>query len=148
MREKSCGTIPYTIKDGRLCYLLIRIRKNGVCGFPKGHVEMNESEEETALRETLEETSLRVRIDSGFRYETTYKMDNGNVKTVVYFLAAFSDQTPRRNGDFENFEYLLLGYEDALRRLTFENTREMLKAANAFLIDMLSKDSISAKQPF
>ena len=142
MIEKSCGTIPYTIINETVYYLLIKAKDNGYCGFPKGHVEMNESEEETAFRETWEETSINVQINNEFRYEISYQMDNGNLKTVVYFLANFQKQTPKRNKDFEDFEYLLLTFDNALQKLSFENTRQMLKAANNFLADAASKASL------
>lgn len=133
MLEKSCGTIPYTVKDGIIYYLLVKAKDDGYCGFPKGHVEADESEEETAFRETMEETSLNVSVNSKFRYEITYQMNNGNQKTVVYFLANFRDQQPKRNKNFEDFDYLILPFERAYRKLTFENTKQMLKTANEFL---------------
>ena len=47
---KSCGFVVYKeINDKRL-YLIIRT-SNGEYGFPKGHVEENETEHETAIRE-------------------------------------------------------------------------------------------------
>ena len=134
MLEKSCGTIPYTVKNGTIYYLLIKAKDDGYCGFPKGHVEANESEEETALRETLEETSIHVQINSAFRYEMSYQMEKGNTKTVVYFLAKFQNQTPKRNEYFEDFEYLILPFKKAHRQLTFENAKQMLKEANDFLM--------------
>lgn len=137
MLEKSCGTIPYTVKDGTVYYLLIKIKGDGSCGFPKGHMEAGESEVETALRETLEETSVRVRIHEDFRYEMSYRMNNGNRKNVAYFLADFEDQMPARNGDFEEFDYLLLPFDAAQRALTFENARQMLKQADADLRSQL-----------
>ena len=69
-------------------------------------------------------------------------MDKGNTKTVVYFLASFQNQMPKRNKDFEDFEYLLLPFDCALHKLTFENARQMLKAANDFLTDDASKVSL------
>lgn len=142
MIEKSCGTIPYTINNGIIYYLLVKAKDDGYCGFPKGHVEVNESEEETALRETREETSVNVQIHSNFRYEISYPMDNGNTKTVVYFLAKFQNQTPKRNKDFEDFMYLLHPFDYALQELTFENAKQMLKAANDFLTDTILKASL------
>ena len=136
MFEKSCGTIPYTIKDNAVYYLLVKALDDGYCGFPKGHVEVGESEEETALHETWEETSVKPVLDKSFRYELSYRMDNGNDKTVVYFLAVFSEQTPMRNAEFEIFQYLLLPFEKALNALTFDNSKEMLKSANEYLIKL------------
>ena len=69
-------------------------------------------------------------------------MDNGNTKTVIYFLASFKNQTPKRNNDFEDFEYLLLPFDRALQEVTFENARQMLKKANDFLTDAAPKASL------
>ena len=133
MIEKSCGTLPYTVRNGEICYLLIRAKDSCVCGFPKGHVEPNETEIETALRETFEETSLTVTVTDGFRYETSYPMNNGNVKSVVYFLADFKDGQPKHNDGFEDFEHLILPFDQAYQMLTFDNTKDLLKKANDFM---------------
>ncbi len=133
MIEKSCGTIPYTIKEGTIYYLLLKALDDGYCGFPKGHVELGESEEETAFRETWEETSIKPILNSAFRYEISYRMDNGNDKTVVYFLADFQEQTPAHNAGFEKHQYLILPFEEALNALTFDNSKEMLTSANDYL---------------
>jgi ADP-ribose pyrophosphatase YjhB (NUDIX family) len=61
MKEKSCGTVLYTVKDNVIHYLLIRATDT-YCGLPKGHVEAGETEHETALRETREETSIRAEM--------------------------------------------------------------------------------------
>ena len=133
MVEKSCGTIPYTLTDGTIYYLLVKAKDDGYCGFPKGHIENGESEIQTAYRETLEETSIRVNISSEFRYEISYQTNKGNQKTVVYFLAEFQHQEPKRNNHFEDFDYLILPFDKAYQELTFESARQMLKKANAFL---------------
>ncbi len=54
--EKSCGTIIFN--QDNLVLLIADL--DGNWGFPKGHVKEGESEEETALRETKEETNLDV----------------------------------------------------------------------------------------
>lgn len=139
MLERSCGTIPYTIKDKTIYYLLINTKDGRHCGFPKGHTEPGESEIETAFRETLEETSIEPIIDREFRYEISYQMNNGNKKTVVYFLADFGKQLPKRNNNFEDFHYLILPFEKAYQELTFENTKEMLKIADNYLNGTLNQ---------
>ena len=133
MLEKSCGTVLATLTEGEVRYLLIRARHDGYCGFPKGHMEAGETEVETAFRETWEETSIKPQIDTAFRAETQYKLKNGNTKQVVYFLGVFADQTPKHNEGFESLEYLLLPSEEALRALTFENARNILREADAYI---------------
>ncbi len=132
--EKSCGTIPYIKQNGKLLYLLIRAKDDGYCGFPKGHVIQGETEEETAFRETWEETSLLPKIDTAFRYTLSYTMEGGIQKTVVYFLADVSGQMPKHQNGFEDLDYLILPFEEACKALTFDNSRKMLQEANAFLL--------------
>ena len=136
MEEKSCGTIPYTRKDGTLRYLLILGRQYGIYGFPKGHMENGEPEEETALRETWEETSLRPEIKKVFRKQVQYTLRKGKNKTVVYFIADFGEQMPRKNGDFEDFDYCIFTFEQAYAVLG-ENIREILKEADAYIRENL-----------
>ncbi len=133
MLERSCGTIPYTVQGGQILYLLVQTKDDGVCGFPKGHMEGNETEVETAFRETWEEASVKPEIDPAFRYEITYHMRNGNDKLVVYFPGNIGSQTPAHNPGFESFRYRLLPFEEAYQALTFDNAKEMLKAANDYL---------------
>ena len=59
--EKSCGAIVYTKDHGDILYVIIR-SKGGIYGFPKGHMEGNETEAETAFREIFEETGLTVKL--------------------------------------------------------------------------------------
>ena len=129
--EKSCGTVIFTVDGGVRKYLLIRSR-NGVCGFPKGHMEPGEDERGTALRETWEETSVRAEIVEGFRAETVYTMPNGKEKTVVYFLAGYSGGEPKHNPGFEDNEYLVLPYGEAYEALTHQNNKKILEQADRF----------------
>ena len=132
MREKSCGTVLYTVKDNLIYYVLLKTG-NGFCGFPKGHVEAGESEHETALRETWEETSIRAEIVGDFRREVSYTFGRGRKKTVVYFLARYYDQTPAHNPGFEIRNHLVLPLDKACEALTFENTRAILREAEEYI---------------
>lgn len=132
MREKSCGTVTFTRADGEIKYLLTKT-DYGVYGFAKGHVEERESERQTAVRETWEETSVTPKIVGGFRKTIQYKLKNGNEKTVVFFLGDFGTQHPCHNDGFENMTYAIVPYEEALELLTFDNTKRILKSAHAFL---------------
>ena len=50
--EYSCGAVVFTRIGGEPHYLLIRQndQSEGCHGFPKGHMEPGETEEQTALR--------------------------------------------------------------------------------------------------
>ena len=85
--KKSCGAIVYTKESGIIEYVIIR-SKEGIYGFPKGHIEENESETETALCEVAEEVGLTVTLIPKFRLEDTHTSSrNGEtrLKHIVYF---------------------------------------------------------------
>ena len=64
LHEKSCGAVLFTTEKGIKKFLLV---ESNYFGFPKGHVEENETEQETALREIKEETGVDATIIPGFR---------------------------------------------------------------------------------
>ena len=130
--EKSAGAVVYTVSEDKIKYLLIK-SQNGDIGFPKGHVEQGENEEAAALREIYEETSIKAEPTDDFKTEIEYTMPNGKSKTVIYFTASYTNQTPKHNDGFEHNEYMLLEYDAALNSLTFENTKEILIKANEFI---------------
>lgn len=61
-KEKSCGCIIYKYDKNKRMFLLIHQKHGDYIGFPKGHVELDESEIETAIREVKEETNLDVSL--------------------------------------------------------------------------------------
>ena len=123
--EKSAGAVVYTVLDGKIKYLLIK-SQNGDIGFPKGHIEKGENEEAAALREIYEETSIKAELTGDFKAKIEYSMPNGKSKTVIYFTAAYTNQTPEHNGGFEHNEYMLLEYNEALESLSFNNIKDIL----------------------
>jgi len=57
---RKCGIIFYDEEEKK--YLLVYGRKSGKWGFPKGHQEIGESDEQTAVREFYEETGIKLQI--------------------------------------------------------------------------------------
>ena len=87
-KEKSCGAIVFRIKNATFQFLVLKMQL-GHFSFPKGHVENQETEEETALREIKEETNLEVKLDTGFKETITYSPFEGIIKDVVFFVALY-----------------------------------------------------------
>ncbi len=131
--EKSCGTILFTEQHGARRYVLVRNLASGNCAFPKGHAEEGETERETALRETWEETSVTPEIIPGFRRAITYTTDKDREKTVTYFLASCGAQTPVKNPAFEPLDLFVLPYRKAREAVTHESARGLLDEAERFL---------------
>ena len=134
--EYSCGAVVFTRINGAPHYLLIRQndQTEGCHGFPKGHMEPGETEEQTALREIYEEVGLRVRLIEGFRavedYALPYPPDTR--KQVVFFLAEYADQTPRIQ-ESELTSCCLVPFEEALPLVEYDDSKQILRDAHCFL---------------
>lgn len=131
-REKSAGAIVYH-RSRPVEFLLIAA---GYWEFPKGRIDADESEVEAALREVHEETGLDVRLQDGFRRETSYvyrrHRDGALVKKqVVYFLGEATTRDVRLSSEHQ--DKVWLPFEDALARLRHESSRQLLTAAHQFL---------------
>ena len=118
-------------------YLLLQYSK-GHWDFPKGHVEKNESLEETAVRETKEETNLDVEIIPEFKEEISYKFrdrDKKLIKKKVYFFAGKPLNDDVRLS-FEHKSYGWLQYEKAIEKLTYKNAKKILEKAHKFILSL------------
>ena len=128
--EKSCGAVIFR-KDDEWNVLLIRHAKGRHISFPKGHVEPGETESQTAEREILEETGLRVQVDRRFRAENRYNIRPDTQKLVVIF-AALTDQAEITPQPEEIAEAFWLPIE-AAARLTYERDRKIMRDAFAHI---------------
>lgn len=123
-KEKSCGCI--VIDEGKV--LLIKQTK-GHWGLPKGHVEENETEKETALREVKEETNYDVEIVGDHRFVERYITDTGIDKEVVYFIAKkVGGDAEKQEAEVTDIKWC--SFDEAIDTVTFDNMKELLK--NAF----------------
>ena len=131
--EKSCGAVVFTRINNEIKYLLIK-SLTGIYGFPKGHVEQGETEEQTARREILEEVGLSVNLLPGFRSEDEYPIPQKNtIKRTVYFLGEYYNREFTYQKE-ELSDALLIDYESAMNLLQFESTKRILTEANNFLL--------------
>ncbi len=130
LHEKSCGAIVYRKFHGNTEILLIKHVNSGHWSFPKGHVEGNETELETARREIKEETGLEVILDSSFRETVSYSPKKDTQKVVVYFLAKARnfDFTPQIE-EIEDIKWVDIGY--AYNILTYENDKVIVNKAKS-----------------
>lgn len=108
---------------------------SGLWNFPKGHVNDGESECETAFREVMEETGLAVKLIDGFRETISYDESNDCHKTVVMFLGKPIHMNVCIPKD-EISNYAWLPYEDALKKIKFNNSRNVLKKAEKFISNL------------
>ena len=112
----------------------ISYREGGNSDFPKGHIDGDETEIQTALRELEEETGIaHVNVIDGFRDTITYTFSGGQEqigKEVVFFLATTKENKVTLS--HEHIDYSWLDFGSAFSRLTYDNARQVLRNAIEF----------------
>ena len=135
MREqKSAGIVLFRNDSDKNEFLLLNYPQ-GHWDFVKGKIEQNETSHETALRETKEETGItNIEFVDGFEesveYDFRFKKEDIH-KKVIFFLAKTNEKNIKLS--HEHSDYLWLEYNDALKKTTFENAKNVLTKANEFL---------------
>ncbi len=130
-REYSAGGI--VIKDGLVLMIrnaALKDPSKAYWGFPKGHVETGERNEEAALREVREETNIEVEIvkklgDSQYVFS---RSGEKILKQVVYYLLKYKWGAIQPQ-DEEVLEVKWFDPKEALTLLTFKKDRDFLEKA-------------------
>lgn len=131
-KEKSCGAIVFRRLKNNIEVLIIKHKNGGHWSFPKGHVEGDETELETARREIKEETGIDVSFVTGFRESVTYSPKAGVVKDVIYFLAeALNSDFIRQEEEISQIRWINLTVAE--KYLTYNNDKGLLFSARTAL---------------
>ena len=139
IEERSAGVILFNKTDG-IQFLILKY-PSGHWDFVKGNIEEGEKEKETVKRELFEETGINsLQIHQGFneKVEYNYYKKNRKVHKIVSYYLAETDQKEIKLS-FEHLDYKWSDYEDLMKLITFENSREILKKGNE-LIKNLTKN--------
>jgi len=131
--EKSAGAIVFR-RNKEIKYLLIQYQR-GHWEFPRGLIEKGESLEDTARREIKEEVDIgEIKFIPGFKewIKFFFKFRGENVMKIVTFLLA-QTKTEKVKLSYEHKDYLWLPYQEAINRLTFKGSKEVLRKANDHL---------------
>ena len=140
--EKACGAIIYKTENHIRKYLLIRGVGiyQGYYGFPKGHVEAGETEQDTAIREVKEETGLDIVLYDDFRTVDEHALARegrpNDRKTNVYFLAECPAQEPVMQKS-EVSEIVWMDYDEAMKYMQYEESGRELTEAEQYLRKMI-----------
>ena len=115
---------------GAVSVLLVSSKKEpGHWIFPKGHVERGESAPQAALRETEEEAGVAGTLLGPLgALEFDWR---GKRYLVQYFLIRATSETPKTDGRTK----VWLPFDDALDRLTYPDTRQLLRDAHPRMVD-------------
>jgi len=136
--EKSAGAVMFRRENNKIKYLLIEypgFRGKPHWGFPRGIIEKGESLEQTAQRETKEETGIdKLQFVDGFKewIKFYFKHKGKTIMKIATFLLA-ETETEKINLSKEHDNYKWLEYKQALELATFDNTKKILKKAHQFI---------------
>ena len=137
--ENSCGAIVFNENTEKI--LLVKMH-NGNWGFPKGHIENNETKEETAIREVFEETNVNIKIIPGFERLIKYIPNEKTIKKVTIFVGITQDEDVKIDtSEIEAFQWCT--YEEALKLTTYKLQKDVLEnARKVFVSSKMIKEKI------
>ncbi len=133
-RATSAGGVVHRVADGRLQIALVHRREPRLWALPKGTPNAGETIEETAVRETREESGLEVRVEAPIS-AITYFFVRGRTrfhKTVHFFLMEPIGGAPALH-DHEFDEVRWVELDEALRLMSHATERSVVEDAAALL---------------
>ena len=140
--EISAGAVLHLMDENFEINYLILNYSYGHWDFPKGNIESGETEIDTIKREVMEETGIvDIKLIEGFRQQISYKYRKKSKlvnKTVIYYLA--ETKSNKVVLSFEHVNFAWLNFDDALNKLSFENSKKVLKNAKEFLSNNVKTD--------
>jgi 8-oxo-dGTP pyrophosphatase MutT (NUDIX family) len=131
--EVSAGIILINENDKRKFLLLNYPSKHW--DFVKGKMENGETHQQTALRETKEETGISdVEFIDGFKEEIEYyfRADNQDIHKKVIFFFGRTKTTDIVLSD-EHLDFIWLDFDNALKKITYNNAKDLLRKSKEFL---------------
>lgn len=127
--EHSIAAIVYFNNE----YLLLKYGL-GHWEFVKGHKEKNETDEETIIRELMEETGITdAEIVKGFKaqYDYNFVFDKQKIHKQV-FCYLIKSKSKDVTLSYEHVAYKWLPFHRAIKQLTYNNAKKLLKKAEMF----------------
>jgi len=138
IEETSAGIVLFRKEDSKKLFLLLHY-PSGHWDFVKGKMEKDESIQETAIRETEEETGINdVKFLENFEEWIEYNFQyQGELvhKKVVFFLA--ETKTKEVKISHEHLDYTWMDYNAAMEKTTFDNAKTVLTKAQTLLSQTL-----------
>jgi bis(5'-nucleosidyl)-tetraphosphatase len=132
--EHSSGAIVFRKEGDKVFYLLLHYEE-GHWGSPKGHIENNETIEETASREIREATGLTdIRFLDGFKEHNHYFFSSQHqrvFKTVTFLLAETFSKEIRVSWEHTGFTWLT--FPEVLEKVTFDDEKKLFQKAQQLI---------------
>jgi len=128
-RIEQAGGIAVRRDGDRWSVLLVRAKKDPtVWIFPKGHIEPGETPEAAALRETREEAGIEGELVGPIGAPLEFQSGREAVR-VRYFLIRATEEAESSEGRAKKWYEI----DDAVRHVTFDGARQLLREARSAL---------------
>ena len=135
VKEQSYGIIPLMHLNDRWHLFIILHKQGNHWGFPKGKANEGEDAKQSACRELLEETGLKVETllqEEPFMEEYVFFRKGKKVtKRVHYFPSIVSGAFLLQPEEISEGKWLLI--EEAKKQLTFQAARQMCEKVELLL---------------
>jgi 8-oxo-dGTP pyrophosphatase MutT (NUDIX family) len=147
----SCGTVTLDVPNAKV--LLVRQRTSGEVFLPKGRKDIGERLEDTATRETFEESGVSVdllpcniptratapsttpaaRPESVTEpFAATQRISSGFLKIIFWYIAAGDSTAVPQQGtqqEGEDFDTLWVDFEQVTSTVTFDDDEDIIARA-------------------
>ena len=120
---RAAGVVPVRLRSGQLQVAVVHRPKYDDWSWPKGKLDHGEDFVSAAVRETLEETGLQVRLVAPLP-EMRYTLRGGGSKLVCYWMARVAGGDGHLVHEVDEVRWLKPGA--AAKRLTYGHDRELL----------------------
>ena len=125
----AAGVVCWREVKGEILFALVHREKYNDWGFAKGKQDPGEELCETAVRETLEELGLKIKL--GRKLSTiSYQLANGDDKEVHYWASKVSDKALQNSSFIPNAEIARVEWHKAsaaLKLLSYAHDKALLK---------------------
>ena len=130
IKQKSAGGV--VVESNKV--LIIHWKSQNTFELPKGAIEKGENERDAAVREVYEETGYKVRIVKRLgkvAFNFIWKDGKTYKKEVAYFLMELAQKRQFNKNllRHEDFENIWLPIDEAVKKASFEDIKEILKKA-------------------
>ena len=138
IEETSAGIVLYRKESSEKLFLLLHY-PSGHWDFVKGKMEKGETTQQTAIRETKEETGITdivfaENFEEWIEYNFKYQGELVQ-KKVVFFLA--ETKTEEIKISHEHSGYIWMDYNASMEKTTFDNAKTVLTKAEKLLSNTL-----------